>query len=370
MKKFSIEEIKVGMVPTSTVYSIDNQVVLRAGEVIKEADYNRLIRWGIRELYSEGDFLDNDSFQSLIEYKINEEKNFVKIYNQITEFFKQIYNDIVEKLKCNINSLNILSQRVIDLALNYKNQIISYALIFSNDYSYPVTHLINTAIISAIGAKEFSLSELDMKKLVIASLLHDIGMSKVPLEILNKKSKLTEEEYKIIKSHPIDGYKILKECNFEDQDILNAILQHHEQYNGNGYPRKLAKDKISIFARFIAVSDAFEAQISYRSYRKSLTGYLAMKNVLIGANTRFDPDILKAFVNAFSIYPPGSIVQLNNGCVGTVVEVNQNALLRPKIKLLIDESGNRLTKDVVKDLKKEEELFIVRVFEKDELIKI
>jgi HD-GYP domain-containing protein (c-di-GMP phosphodiesterase class II) len=151
-----------------------------------------------------------------------------------------------------------------------------------------------------------------------------------------------------------------------NQSILDAVLQHQEQFDGNGYPRKLKGDKVGLFAKILAVADTFEAQISPRAYRKSKSGYMAMKSVLAEAKNKFDPDVLRSFLTTLSIYPPGTVLQLNNNSIGSVISVNPNAPLRPVVKIIVDEFGEKIDENVIKDLKEEQDLFIVRVLNKEE----
>ncbi|HQJ06384.1 MAG TPA: HD-GYP domain-containing protein, partial [Spirochaetota bacterium] len=216
------------------------------------------------------------------------------------------------------------------------------------------------------GGDELKLQDKQLRELAIAGLLHDIGMLKIPQTILDKEEKLTEDEMNQIRTHPILSYKFVNDKNIFGKDVLDPIIQHHEQYDGNGYPRKLSGDKIHIYAKIISIADAFEAQISERSYRKSKTGYSAMKEVLSESQNRFDPKVLKAFLSILSIYPPGTLVQLNNNSIGTVTAVNPQAPLRPKIKLLLDELGEKPKSPVVIDLKSSLNVFISRVLDKEE----
>ena len=180
-------------------------------------------------------------------------------------------------------------------------------------------------ILALIGGMQLKLDDKKIKLLGISCLIHDIGMLKVPKNILNKKEKLTTEEYNTIKAHPVTIYKQLSNAGIFNQDVLDAILQHHEQFDGNGYPRKLKGEKINLYAKIIAIADTFEAQITRKVYRKAKTGYMAMKSVLAEAQNRFDPKVLRAFLTTLSIYPPGTLLQLNNNSIGTVVSINTDA---------------------------------------------
>jgi HD-GYP domain-containing protein (c-di-GMP phosphodiesterase class II) len=146
------------------------------------------------------------------------------------------------------------------------------------------------------------------------------------------------------------------------------VLQHHERWDGEGYPRHLSGADIDIGARIVSVSDAFEAMVSQKPYRNSMMGYQAMKNLLSDNLRRFDPDVIKAFIQTMGIYPIGSIILLNNGAMARVVDVQGTAPLRPKIKILIDEFGKVFKQDEGDDidLLVEKSLFIAKAVDPKE----
>jgi HD-GYP domain-containing protein (c-di-GMP phosphodiesterase class II) len=373
-KKFLIEDIKIGMKFSAPLFTKDNNLVLERKVEIKESIYNRFVRWGIKELYTDGDLMEAEAEVKKVEVD-NEikvepgKKEYVSIYNSILNIYEDFIKKISDSDKFEKVTLDNIVNYILKLVLTYKNEIISFMSIPNKKFDYLVIHGVNTTIIALIGGIELKLSESDLRLLGYATLLHDIGMQKIPKEILNKANKLSDEEFNAIKAHPITTYKFLSKIGILSQPVLDAILQHHEQFDGNGYPRKISGDKINIFAKIISIADTFQAQIASRVYKKSKTGYLAMKSVLAEAKNKFDPQILRAFLFTLSIYPPGTLLQLNNNAVVTVVSVNPDAPLRPKIRILIDELGDKLTEPVVKDLKEESSLFIVNVLNKDDFQK-
>ncbi|WP_313017565.1 HD domain-containing phosphohydrolase [Acetoanaerobium noterae] len=142
------------------------------------------------------------------------------------------------------------------------------------------------------------LSVQKVKEIELAGLLHDIGKIAIKEDILNKPGKLTEEEYDEIKRHPESGYHILKSVD-EYSSLAQCVLEHHERFDGKGYPKGIKGSQISLIARIIAVADAFEAMIAQRPYRKSLTEEMAIEEIKKNANTQFDPEIVTAFLKIF-----------------------------------------------------------------------
>jgi HD-GYP domain-containing protein (c-di-GMP phosphodiesterase class II) len=230
---------------------------------------------------------------------------------------------------------------------------------------------INTAVLSALISMELNLPNYKILQIIIAALLHDVGMLRIPKEIVEKKGVLAQEELRSIQTHPLHTYQIVcKELGYPEE-VGTAALQHHERWDGEGYPQHLSGETIDLGARIISAADAFEAMVSRKPYRNSLMGYQAMKNLLSDNSRRFDPNILKAFIKTMGIYPIGSIILLNNGNYARVVEVQGAAPLRPKIRILMDKAGTAYKKDegTIINLLAERDLFIARAVDPRELAK-
>jgi HD-GYP domain-containing protein (c-di-GMP phosphodiesterase class II) len=363
-KKFAIEDLQPGMKFSMPLYTDDNNVLLQANIPLKESDYKNFVRWGIKELLTDGDLVlevnkpddDDDRIQP----------DYITIYNECLDFFGQLSVSYQNNESLDKKKLEEIIDKLFDAVERYKNDLVSYIASNDSDYNYLITHAINTTIISLIGGIELKLSRERLTRLGMAGLLHDIGMMSIPDKILNKRGKLSDDEYKIVKTHPVTAFKSLNNMSKFNQDVLDAILQHHEQYDGKGYPRKLGGDKIHIYAKILAIADTFEALITNRSYRRGKTGYVAMKEVLAEAQNRFDPKVLRAFLTTLSIYPPGTLVQLNNNAIGSVVSVNPEAPLRPRVRIIVDEFGDKVSNYTVTNLVDTRNLFIVHVLNKEE----
>ena len=368
-KKIPIEELKVGMIFSKPLYTGDNNVLIPSGTAIREIDYNRLIRWGIKELYTDGDIIEIEYEKEDEEEIIKEIAEYITIYDNCLILFEECIEKYNKKEELNKLKLEEIVNMLLELIEKNKNDIIAYMGKDNERYDFFITHSINSTIIALIGGKQLELDKRQMQLLGMAGLLHDFGMLDISKDILNKNDKLNDEEYNLIKSHPIIAFKKLNNTRIINQVVLDAVLQHQEQFDGNGYPRKLKGDKIGLFAKILAIADSFEAQISPRAYRKIKSSYMAMKSVLAEAQNKFDPKVLRAFLTSLSIYPPGTLIQFNDNSIGAVVSINTNAPLRPKIKLLIDESGKKTTDNIIKDLKEQSDLFIVRVLNKEEFNK-
>jgi len=229
---------------------------------------------------------------------------------------------------------------------------------------------VNTAILSALCALEVNLPHHRILNIINGALLHDAGMLRLPKAVTEKRGGLSETELQLIRSHPMIAHKIVvKELHFLD-DVGNIVLQHHERWDGTGYPNHIAGDYIDIGARIVSIADAFEAMVSPKPYRNSITGNQAVKNLLSDNSRRFDPTILKAFVLIMGIYPIGSIVRLNNGAVARISEVRAIAPLRPKVQIIVDQSNKiyRNEQGEFLDLFTEKSLYITKAMDTKEFL--
>ena len=236
--------------------------------------------------------------------------------------------------------------------------------IFGNDIEERemAKNAVHTAIVSMLVAENLAVSDMGLERIITGALLHDAGMLRVPDAIIEKAGKLSSEELAIIHNHPIYGYKIVHETLMYPEEVALAALQHHEHWDGTGYPDGLVGDKISLQARIIAAADAFVAMVSARAYRSKFSGYEAMKNLVADNARRYDPDIVKAMIQNIGIYPVGSIVLLNNAAIARVTQVFPGSPLRPVVKVIVDEAGQSYPDDESEtvDLRVNKSLFIVR----------
>jgi HD-GYP domain-containing protein (c-di-GMP phosphodiesterase class II) len=228
---------------------------------------------------------------------------------------------------------------------------------------------VNTAILSALSALIAKLPNHRVMQIVTAALLHDTGMLRLPPAIPKKKGDLSPEELKSMQNHPAVSYQIIVKELGLPQEVGIIAYQHHERWDGEGYPRQIQGAQISVGARILSIADVFEAMVSEKPYRNSMIGYEAMKNLVAENAKRLDPAALKAFITVMGIYPIGSIILLNNKSIARVVEVKGEAPLRPTIRILVDEWGTVCEQDEgnIIDLLTEKGLFISRAVDPKEL---
>ncbi len=218
-----------------------------------------------------------------------------------------------------------------------------------DDYTY--MHSVAVAALMIALGRQLGLEEDLVKSLGMAGLLHDIGKMKVSNDILNKPGRLTDEEFEAIKTHPERGWQLLQQSDGVDDIALDVCLHHHERIDGKGYPEKLSGDEMSLFAKMGAVCDVYDAITSNRPYKNGWTPSESIRKMASWKDGHFDEDVFNSFVKTIGIYPVGSLLKMNSGRLGVVLEQDEKSLLTPKVKLFYSTSAGAHIPPKIIDMK-------------------
>lgn len=226
------------------------------------------------------------------------------------------------------------------------------------------SHALNVALLSMIVAKEMKLPSDDIKMIGLGAIFHDVGKTEIPAKIKTKIDPLTRAENAIMQEHCKLGIGIARQLELPLESIL-VIAQHHERIDGSGYPGQLQSDKLTIHSRIVAVAEAFDEMCNPINPLKALTPHEVLSIIYAQQRSQFDPIATATLVRCLGVYPPGTIVQLSNGAIGTVVSVNTTRPLKPVV--LIYDPAMSKEEAILVDLSNESDVSISKTFKPRQL---
>ncbi len=377
MKKISVEELKPGMAFNKTVYIDSENVLVGPNSPIREEEIKKLMKWGVNFVETAGDLVQSGSdtagasqksgqFLERYEKLLNMRKKLIEVHSNACYLIEQVYTAIRKDHSIELTAVQKIVADIVGLLKENNNVFIFLNGFDDVERNYLVTHSVNVTFYALIIGQAMNYNDRQLMELGTGTILIDSGMTKVPVYIVHKQSNLTDSEYQMIKAHPVHGYKSLRSYKDINDRIANISLQHHEQFDGKGYPRGLKGKEIDEYARIASIADSYESQISNRSYRVKVGAYHAMKNLLASGVNKFDPEILKIFLSRMSVYPIGSLVELNDQSIGLVIGSITEKPLRPIIKLIFNPKREKISNTQIINLLEDTTKYITKVLSEKE----
>ena len=369
LKAFAVRSLLPEMLIGRTVYDGDTEVVLvEGGTVLDRATIKILKEKGIASVY-----VDEDSILAAVEKeKASKEgapkaaafegtvapERDVKLDEKYEEDYRYVYGEM-EKLfqeaaatgKLNMDILQpvMASGRLRDL---YREGATAVSMIYTmnQEGDYNLHHCVHLAILGGLMAKWMGLTGIDRQNLVLAGLFLDIGKQFIDKELLEKKGRLTEEEFDILKNHVVDSFKLLESSELSGRaDLMNGVIQHHERNDGSGYPSGLEADRISTFGKVLAVLDSYDAMASSRTYAEKRSPFEVFKilyaDVLDG---KLDSEYAVLFMRKLNAALNGCWLRLSDGTAGRIVYIDESRVTAMPVVQLVD--GGFIDLNTVKDI--------------------
>ena len=312
MRYVRTEHLEKGMVIAYTLYDSCENILLKANKKLTQQYINRIQQMEIPGLYV---FEDDD----------------IEAHAPIVSETTRI-RAIKSLKKLNIDECIFVANAIVDEIRECESIVIETMRLSSYD-NYTYAHSVNVDIYAVVLGIALGLTDDELRKLSHAAILPDIGKTCLPVEVLNKPGKLTPEEYEEVQRHCRYGYNLLKNNPDISSVTRNAILSHHENEDGSGYPRSLMPDKIHKFAKIIHIADVYDALTTKRVYKEAMNPADALEYLMAQADIQFNKEMVATFLQYIAPYPLGVTVELSNGKPAVVVQNNRDMLSRPKVRL-------------------------------------
>jgi len=333
-ERISISRATPGMEVARDIYSRSNQVILNAGSILDANKISKIMFYSIDTIWVypvPGEEPEQETLTRQLKNSI-EFREFSRKYDQavtvLQDSFLKILNDDGE-----------LDE---DLLLNEVDSIInecgSKSRIFGmlhciRDYDeLTYMHCVNVAIVSNCFGRWLNMSEDDIRQLTLAGLMHDIGKTRIPKEILLKPESLSKEEYEIVKRHTLLGYEMLKDKTIDDR-VKMVALQHHERADGSGYPYGKTADQLEPFSMIVSIADVYDALTCDRVYRSRICPFAVIANLEGVDRTKFNPKYLVPLLHNITETYMNHTVRLSDGSVGKIVLMNRSELAKPIVQV-------------------------------------
>jgi len=355
MIRVPVSELKPGMKVAYPVLREDGSVLLNRGVVLTEAYIQKLRELGFQSIFVEHELFEDIAASEPL--RVETRKRVQRILHDTVRRLRRgggvSYHEVLQVLEEVLDEILTNSTTVFYLIqMQSRNDLIFH-------------HSVNVAVLSLLVGKCLNLSRLQLRKLGLGALLHDLGKIRLPEDLLVKERNLTEDERNLVRMHPIWSKEMIQRN--PDYDFLASViaLQHHERLDGSGYPYGLSGEEIHFLSRICACADVYDALTVDRPYRKRFSYAEALEYLMGNASRLFDLQVVTTMVRHIAPYPVGETVRLTTGEIAVVVRLNEGLPIRPVVRVIRDPNGQPLEKPRDLDLMKELTVAIVGTAEEN-----
>lgn len=264
------------------------------------------------------------------------------LFRETTSVIRNLMEDTRVGKQVEIASLDPMAERMVQSVFRNHHALTGISRIKSKD-EYTFMHCVSVAGLLVTFSREQGFSQEDIQQVAIGGLIHDIGKTMTPQEVLNKPGRLEPEEMEIMQGHVTHSREILQETLGVSQTAMDISVLHHERIDGTGYPLGLSGEQISLIGKMSAIVDVYDALTSVRVYKDAWEPTLALKKLLEWSPDHFDKELVQHFIRCLGIYPVGSLVELESGLAGIVTEPGED-MLRPRLRIIYNSKKRRYEK--------------------------
>ncbi len=278
------------------------------------------------------------------------------LHREANQIVRDMLGDIRLGKQIEMEQVEPLVERIVDSIFTQQDALLPLARLKDHD-NYTFQHSVSVCALMTAFARTLEVPRETIREIAIGALLHDVGKARVPDEILNKPGKLTDAEFDRMKSHVVQSKIILQATPGISQIALDVAAQHHERYDGTGYPNKLKGEQISLYGRMGAIVDVYDAITSNRVYHKGMPPTEALRKLLEWSANHFEPRLVKAFIRSVGIYPTGALVRLESKRLAVVQAQHADKPMQPTVKVIFHTAGHYLRPEDV-DLRRSQDRIV------------
>lgn len=332
MRYMPIKNIISGMALGQDIYDGEGRLLLAKHVILSEEYIASIQGQGFPGLYIDDEFTDGIQIQQVISPEVRQEA--VKGVHDLFLERNHKENSMTEESQLKALVLNVVEE------ILSNGDVMCNMLDLKSYDGYTYFHSVNVAVLSAMMGVQYGMNKDELTILTSAAMLHDIGKKFLEIDVLNAPRQLSAEEMEIVKAHPRLGFEFLRKTYNFPSMVHTSVLEHHEWYNGEGYPLNKARDEIPVYARIIKIADVYDAMSSKRPYHKPSQPSEIVEYIMGRTGMEFDPEIVDLFLEKIAVYPVGCEVKLSNGQHAIVIENFKDFILRPLVKVI--ETGKEL----------------------------
>lgn len=362
MQSMPLHRLRPGMVVGRSIFTADGSVLLAAGVKLTHRYVRRLQQLGVGRVFIWDPRTRDIEFSAPIQdsTRIRAARN---VRRALTLLGREAGNShyAQQLLAQEMPALETTVEEILSDLLGSDKLVLEFYEVKNTD-DYTFQHSVNVCLLSLLAGRRLNLPEDELKKLGLGAMLHDVGKVMVPAAILKKPGPLDQEEFQLMRKHPRLGQLLLDHNSQLNPDAASIAAQHHERFDGTGYPYGLKGSEMHPFARLAAICDVFDALTSDRVYRPRYQPHEAVEYIMGAGGTHFDYDMVQAFTRCVAMYPLGTIVRLNTGEEAVVIQTGEQVTYRPVVRVLKDCNGREVKKPYELNLRFHPEVFIERVF--------